>query len=65
LDYVGLIAELAAGQDEEKVEIQFKNGFVTAAQTGMGLCLLKRRVVEEMITRRVVTTDGRPSTVSP
>jgi len=65
LDYVGLVAGEAATQDREKVEIQSKNGFVTAAQTGMGLCLLKRRVVEEMVARGVVTTDGRASTVSP
>jgi hypothetical protein len=65
LDYIGLITGEASTQGEQKIDIKAKDGFVTAAQTGMGLCLLKRRVLEEMVARGVVTTDGKPSTVSP
>lgn len=65
LDCVGVLTGEASTETEGKVDIQSRGGFVTAAQTGMGLCLLKRRVLEEVVARRVVVTDGRPSTVSP
>ena len=65
LDYVGLISGEASTRDEHKIDIDSRGGFVTAAHTGMGLCLLKRQVFEEMVTRGIVVTDGKPSTVSP
>lgn len=65
LDYVGLLVGEASEREEEKIELKAKGGFVTSAQTGMGLCLLKRRVLEEMVTRGIVVTDGRPHAASP
>ena len=65
LDYVGLLTGETSTTGREKMRVKSRGGFVTAAHTGMGLCLLKRRVLEEMVARGIVVTDGKPSAVSP
>lgn len=64
-DYVGLIRGETSTEEEAHIQIKSKAGFVTATQTGMAVCLLKRRVLEEMVTRGVVRTDGKASPLSP
>lgn len=65
LDYAGLLVGEASEQEQQKIEIRSKGGFVTAAHTGMGLCLLRRRVLETMVARGIVSTEGEPSTLCP
>lgn len=64
-DYVGLIRGETSAEEEARINIKSIGGFVNAIQTGMAVCLLKRRVLEEMVARGVVVTDGKPSAISP
>ena len=52
--------------DGAKSEVEMNRGFVKAKYTGMGICLIKRRVLEDMVTRAVVEKrENGPHPASP
>lgn len=65
LDYVGAVQANVSPEDEHKLDIIAERGFAKADHTGMGVCLLKRRVLEDMVSHDLVYQSGKPHGISP
>lgn len=63
--YTGTVMGEPPTEDATSFEVTSQKGFVKVEHTGMGLCLLRRRVLEQMIQRGIVTTDGHPYKETP